>query len=143
MESIDTHTPKCYDTHPIPGERLANGSRNSDRNGEELLQEVLDGLLIFWEDAKHREVAPQARNRPEFAIGYHLLFRLTVPHGEEHVFFKRHDEDLGLDSPEGRFQITARVFADVSVLPLPGHAKQVIGIHRKEVALPEADHEVL
>lgn len=41
MEFSDTHTPKCYDMHPLPGERLANGSRNPDRNGEKLLQEVL------------------------------------------------------------------------------------------------------
>lgn len=94
-------------------------------------------------DTEKTEVPEKVVDDPQLAVRDEGLLGGAVPHREEHVLADRQHERLGGDPAERRGQVSPGVSGDVTALPLPRHAEQVVGIHHGEIGLQEAFQEGL
>ena len=88
-------------------------------------------------------MSPQGMDDPEFATRDKPLLRRAAPRRDQHVFINSYDERLGHDARERLFEIATGHSAHVTALPFPGHAKQIIGVHREEIIFNEPSEEII
>ena len=93
--------------------------------------------------AEQSQMPINSLNRPEFRIRNQVGLGLTVGWRKKHVAGHGQHKGLCLNTTQCRCQIAARVPADITSLPFPGHAGQVVRVHDPKVTVHEIDDEIV
>src|SRR5262245_24608245 len=88
-------------------------------------------------------MAINAVNDPILASSNQLLLGLAIPGRKEHIFVDRQDEHFCFDAAQGFFEIPSRQAADISALPFPRHAQEIVRVHHTEIQVQEVSDEVV